>query len=480
MRILVTTGHRAYDSVKRAVGDKADVLLLDVDVAALITPSLLRTIPSINSYDLILIPGLATGDFASLEKELGVKIRLGPKHACDLGWALQYVDEIEFSHTIPVCQLLSGKKRSDALEKIHQLEEHAEPQFTIKDVKIGGNSRMKVMGEIVDATRLGEEDLHRIAEQYLHEGADIIDLGIPMDATPAEVRRAVETVSPLGAPISIDTLDPNLILAGVEAGADMVLSLNSDNIKSVGWAIASQDVAAVVIPDDNFESLLKNIEVAQEIGIKRIIADPILAPIGHGFVNSLTSYHKFRQASDLPLFFGAGNIAELMDADSIGINATLAGMAMELGASILFTPQYSDKAKGSIKELKTAAQMMLLAKERGTAPKDLGFDLLVIKEKRRREDVIEVENPVEATPHTEWTQDPKGCFRISLQDGEIVAKHEKEGIAITGTSAKAIFDTIQDLGFVSLTEHAAYLGRELMKAELALKLGRSYMQDDVF
>jgi len=339
---------------------------------------------------------------------------------------------------------------------------------------------MKVMGEIVDATRLGEEYLHRIAEQYLREGADIIDLGIPMDATPAEVRCAVETVSSLGAPISIDTLDPNLILAGVEAGADMVLSLNSDNIKSVGWAIASQDVAAVVIPDDDFECLLKNIEVAQEIGIKRIIADPILAPIGHGFVDSLTSYHKFRQASDLPLFFGAGNIAELMDADSIGINATLAGMAMELGASILFTPQYSDKAKGSIKELKTAAQMMFLAKERGTAPKDLGFDLLVIKEKRRREDVIEVENPVEATPHKEWTQDPKGCFRIALQDEKIVAKYEEKDITITGTSAKAVFDTMQDLGLVSLTEHAAYLGRELMKAELALKLGRSYIQDDVF
>jgi len=480
MRILVTTGHRAYDSVKRAVGDKADVLLLDVDVAALITPSLLRTIPSINSYDLILIPGLASGDFASLEKELGVKIRLGPKHACDLGWALQYVDEIEFSHTIPACQLLSGKKRSDALERIHRLEECAEPRFTIKDVKIGGNSMMKVMSEIVDATRLHEGELQRVAERYLHEGADIIDLGIPMDATPAEVRRAIETVSSLGAPISIDTLDPNLILAGVEAGADMVLSLNSDNIKSAGWAVASQDMAAVVIPDDNFESLWKNIEIAQEIGIRKIIADPILAPIGHGFVDSLTSYHKFRQATDLPLFFGAGNITELMDADSIGINATLAGMAMELGASILFTPQYSDKAKGSIKELKTATQMMLLAKERGTAPKDLGLDLLVIKEKRRREDKIEVESPVEAMPHREWMQDPKGCFRIALQDEKIVARHEEKNIAITGTSAKAVFDTMQDLGFVSLTEHAAYLGRELMKAELALRFGRSYIQDDEF
>lgn len=480
MRILVTTGRRAYDSVKRAVGDKADVLLLDVDVAALITPSLLRTIPSINSYDLILIPGLASGDFTSLEKELGVKIRLGPKHACDLGWALQYVDEIEFSHTMPACQLLSGKKCSDALEKIHRLEEHAEPHFTIKDVKIGGNSRMKVMGEIVDATRLHESELQKVTERYLCEGADIIDLGIPMGATPAEVRRAVETVSSLGVPISIDTLDPNLILAGVEAGADMVLSLNSDNIKSVGWAVASQGMAAVVIPDDDFESLWRNIEIAQEIGIKKIIADPILAPIGHGFVNSLTSYHKFRQASDLSLFFGAGNITELMDADSIGINATLAGIAMELGASILFTPQYSDKAKGSIEELKTAAQMMFLAKDRSTAPKDLGLDLLVIKEKRRREDKIEVESPVEARLRTEWARDPKGCFRIALQDGEIVAMYGEKNIAVTGTSAKAVFDTIQDLGLVSLTEHAAYLGRELMKAELALRFGRSYIQDDEF
>ncbi|MDI6888911.1 MAG: dihydropteroate synthase-like protein [Methanocellales archaeon] len=480
MRILVTTGRRAYDSVKKAVGNKADVLLLDVDVAALITPSLLRAVSNISSYDLVLVPGLASGDFASLERGLGVKIRLGPKHACDLDWVLQHSDEIEFSHTVPACQLLSSKKRGEALERICQLEGRATPQFTIKDVKIGGNSRMKVTGEIVDATRLHESELQRVAERYLQDGADIIDLGIPLDATPAEVRRTVEATSSLGVPISIDTLDSNLILAGVEAGADMVLSLNSSSIKSVGWAVASQDIAAVVIPDDDFESLWKNIEMAQEIGIKKIVADPILAPIGHGFIDSLTSYHKFRQVSNLPLFFGVGNITELMDADSIGINATLAGIAMELYASILFTPQYSDKAKGSIKELKTATQMMLLAKDRGTAPKDLGLDLLIIKEKRRREDEIKVENPIEATPHTERARDPKGCFRIAIHDEKIVAKHEKEGITITGTNAKAIFDTIQDLGLVSLTEHAAYLGRELMKAELALRFGRSYIQDDEF
>jgi dihydropteroate synthase len=41
-------------------------------------------------------------------------------------------------------------------------------------------------------------------------------------------------------------------------------------------------------------------------------------------------------------------------------------------------------------------------------------------------------------------------------------------------------DTILKMELVSRIEHAAYLGQELKKAELALKLGRSYAQDDEF
>jgi dihydropteroate synthase len=87
--------------------------------------------------------------------------------------------------------------------------------------------------------------------------------------------------------------------------------------------------------------------------------------------------------SDRPLFFGAGNVVELMDADSPGINALLAGMAHELGASIIFTSEHSDKTKGSIAEMRRATEMMALLEGR-PYPKDLGIDLLLIKEKRRR------------------------------------------------------------------------------------------------
>ncbi len=477
MKVLVVTGGKAYQTVKKTAGDTADVLLLDVDVAAFITPDLLRSVPIFN-YDLIFVPGLSAGDFSKLEEETGVKIRLGPKHACDLDRVLSQADYIEFSHTIPACQLLSTKKYEEAVKKANELEKNAGYKFKLRDLKIGGNSMMKLMGEIADATSMQREELQRIACDFIAQGVDIIDIGVAMDATPSEVINSVDAVYHLKTPISIDTLDPDLILAVLETiDIDMVLSLNSDGLKAAGKAIADQGTAAVIIPDSDLESLQKNIRLAQEIGIENIIADPVLRPIGDGLMDSLVAYHSFRQKSDLPLFFGVGNVTELIDADSIGINAILAGVAMELDASILFTPQYSAKTSGSISELKTAAQMMLLARDRCTPPKDLGLDLLVVKEKRHRTSDIEINKPIKAKPHAA-RQDPKGFFNIALQDGKIIANHED--VSIIGTSAKAICDTISDLELVSLMEHAAYLGRELMKAELALRFGRSYAQDDEF
>lgn len=50
-------------------------------------------------------------------------------------------------------------------------------------------------------------------------------------------------------------------------------------------------------------------------------------------------------------------------------------------------------------------------------------------------------------------------------------------VVIKGRTAREILQTAIDLGLVSRLDHAAYLGRELEKAEIALKLGRCYMQD---
>ncbi|HEY9206547.1 MAG TPA: dihydropteroate synthase-like protein [Candidatus Methanoperedens sp.] len=492
MNILVVTGRMAERTVRKSIQNEADFLVLGIEVAAFVTPGLLRRSLPDKKYDLILIPGLATGDFSGLEKEINTQIRLGPKHAVDLGFVISFAGDTAFSPKIPACELLIEKRRSSAFEKINELELGSNASLFIKDTKLGGNSRMKVMAEVVDAGHLARKELANKVLYFKEQGADIIDLGISLDTTSEEVKAAVNTAKSAAAlPLSIDTLDPDLINEALDAGVDIVLSLNSENIAEVKDNIISNTATAVIIPDCScdLESLFANIDTARNSGITNIIADPVLEPIGHGFVESINRYYEFRKRDPTtPLFFGAGNVTELMDADSIGINAMLSGIAMELDASILFTPEYSDKAHGSVHELKKASMMMMLARERGSAPKDLGFDLLEIKEKRRREYGRLPENAIDAKGSEHWHLDPAGCFKIEvtedeisdgkLRPGKILAKQKDKAVA--GRTAKEILDTIIDQGLASRPDHAGYLGRELMKAELALKFKRSYSQDDKF
>ncbi|MFP4608266.1 MAG: DUF4346 domain-containing protein [Candidatus Natronoplasma sp.] len=96
---------------------------------------------------------------------------------------------------------------------------------------------------------------------------------------------------------------------------------------------------------------------------------------------------------------------------------------------------------------------------------------------------------LEAEENKEMKFDEKGFFVITVKD-EIIVEHylnvQKEGKLevetgklnkiITGESAKEICDTIVRKGLVSRLDHAAYLGRELQKAELALKNDLEYEQ----
>ncbi|MGZ4940978.1 MAG: dihydropteroate synthase-like protein [Halobacteriota archaeon] len=484
----MATGRWAEETVKQAVGSAADVLVLDIDVAALITPSLLkrkyeaRILKSNQPYDLILVPGAVNpSGFDALAKELDIQISLGPKQAYDLKLTLKSLDRSLLSLAEPADVIIRAKRAREAQSQLAQLESAATYAFKMRDLKVGGRSRMKVLGEIIDAPFV---DARSMASHHIQEGADIVDIGIPLGATEREVRRAfadAKTVTDrYSVPTSVDSLDPELICAGVDAGADLVLSFTAENARDIGALIAKKHIAAVVLPEDG--DLCSSIRLAQSYGIEKILADPILYPLGAGAVSSLVEYQRVQSLTSVPLFLGVGNIVELMEADSVGANALLAGLAMELGVAVLFTPEHSDKAKGSIRELKTAAQMMQLARTRKSAPKDLGIDLLVLKERRRRPEYkIESRHTVFAgdfdTPA--WEADPGGGFIIGVSDGTIFARHDSE-TTVRGQSAKGILDAIFELELVSTLSHAAYLGRELKKAEIALRLGRSYAQDDVF
>jgi dihydropteroate synthase-like protein len=172
-------------------------------------------------------------------------------------------------------------------------------------------------------------------------------------------------------------------------------------------------------------------------------------------------------------------VVELLDADSIGMNALLAALAMEAGASVIFTSEHSDKTQGSVREMRRATEMMALSRDR-PYPKDLGIDLLKLKEKRRRREPLPeyvTEKRARAMPD-EIEYDPKGNFRIGIEGDTIVAAIN--GRAVRGIRWQDIFYTILKNGDVTLLDHAAYLGRELYKAELAIRYGRSFEQDGEF
>ncbi|MDD1725673.1 MAG: dihydropteroate synthase-like protein, partial [Euryarchaeota archaeon] len=199
MRVLVATGRCAERIVKESVGQAADVLVLDIDIAALMTPPLLKKayVEHIRrlacEYDVILIPGSsnATG-FGSLAEELNTKIALGPKQAYDLSLVLNSLDDSQLSLNVPADRIILKKRKNDALRLLTKLERSATYDFKIRDKKIGGNSRMKVLAEIIDAPFV---DSKRIAERHIRNGADIIDIGIPVGTTEREVRQTFAKVN---------------------------------------------------------------------------------------------------------------------------------------------------------------------------------------------------------------------------------------------------------------------------------------------
>jgi thymidylate synthase len=81
----------------------------------------------------------------------------------------------------------------------------------------------------------------------------------------------------------------------------------------------------------------------------------------------------------------------------------------------------------------------------------------------------------------EWKSDPRGYFVITLENNLIKAQHATlDGFTpylFEGSSARQICLQIAREKLASLDEHYAYIGRELMKAEIALKLGINYTQD---
>lgn len=433
-RILFVTGRLAEDLVRRVtrdvaekLGADAEVAVLSVSVAALLHVDLIRRRLQIpGDVDRVIVPGWVQGDLNTLTTAFGVPFERGPKDIRDL----------------PDHFGLGPRKQAD---------------LSPYDIEI--------LAEINHAPRLTDAAIREMAAHFREGGADLIDVGcIPGERWD----RAGEVVRQLvadGHRVSIDSFDRSEVESAVEAGAELVLSVNGTNID---WAetLPAELVAIPDLPSD-LDSLGVTIDRLRTRGAKFRI-DPILEPIGFGFATSLARYYEARRRwPDLAVMMGIGNLTELAEVDSSGMNLLLAGLCQELGVHSVLTTEVINWARSSVQEFDHARRLVKYAIDQRTLPKHVDSSLVLLRDPR-----LKSMGQAELDRIASQIQDPN--FRIFVERGEIHVMN-RDGYW-RGRDPFELFGQFQERSAVD-PAHAFYLGYELSKAVTALTLDKQYEQD---
>ena len=199
--------------------------------------------------------------------------------------------------------------------------------------------------------------------------------------------------------------------------------------------------------------------------------DPILEPIGFGFAGSLGRYLATREKyPESELMMGIGNLTELTDCDSAGINVLLLGFCQEVGIRSVLTTQVINWARTSVRECDLARRLMHYAVTRGELPKHTEPNLVMLRDAVIYEDEIDT-----LTELAKEIRDRN--YRLYAQSGQIHAI--SRGLHESSHDPFLLFEQIMRQRPETIdASHAFYLGFEMCKAMTALQLGKQYRQDE--
>ncbi len=430
-RVLFVTGKLAEPALRRVLHDMeppfaSEVAVMKITVAALMTtPWIARFLVVPPETELVLIPGLCEGDTAVLQERFGVRVEKGPK---DLREIPRYFGQAALARDY-------------------------------------GSYSIEILAEINNAPKLAREDIRAAADYFRASGADLIDIGCTPGVPFPDLGAVVAELRQSGMRVSVDSFEPTEIRTAVAAGAELVLSVNGSNLE-VARELAGTGSAVVVIPDfgEGLDTLDRSIEALERWKVRYLI-DPVIEPIGFGFMASLERYAEVhRRYPAAAQLMGIGNLTELTSADTTGVHAVLLAICEETGVRAVLTTEVINWAHGAVREIDIARRLMHHSLTHRVVPKGIDDRLLTVKDPA----VLEYDEAELRRLHAE-VKDPN--FRIFTDRHTItVFNHE---IFVRGTDIQEIFS---QLG-VDEASHAFYLGRELMKARLAITLGKTYRQE---
>jgi dihydropteroate synthase-like protein len=433
--LLFVTGKLAEPALRRTlaelaprVGIEYTVAVLPITVVALATtPWIARHYSPLQGMDRAVLPGLCTGDLATLSAAWGgLPVERGPKDLLDLP---------EFFGS-------AGQPR---------------PDYGAYDIEI--------LAEINHAPRLAMAALVARAREACAAGADVIDLGCNPGETWSGTGDAVRRLRDEGLRISLDTFNPIEAEAAASAGAELILSVNSSNREAAShWGC---EVVAVPDVPATLEGLDETVAYLAGAGVPFRI-DPVLEPIAFGFAASLGRYLQVRQRyPQAEILMGVGNLTELTDVDSAGVNVLLTGFCQELGIRSVLTTEVINWARSSIRELDLARRLMHYACRQRVLPKHLEQDLVLLRDPK-----VRVHGEAMLRDLAAQVQDRN--FRIFAERGQL---HVLNGaMYLQGTDPFELFTEMERGGPITAS-HAFYLGYEMAKAVTALTLSKNYVQD---
>ena len=435
-KIHFITGRLAEAALRNTLDDLAPkaefeftVQVLPITVAALLTPKWIAPrlqIPP--GTDRLVLPGYCLGDLDPIIEITNVPVERGPKD-------------------------------------LRRLPDHFGQKSDRSDF---GKSDIEIIAEINHAPRLPLEEILRKAQALANDGANWIDVGCEPNSTWSGVSDCVRAIKDLGLNVSIDSLNPDEIEPAIQSGSELVLSVNASNReRAVDWGCE-----VVVIPDDirDIRSMEETIDFLASKNVA-IRIDPILEPIGLGFTASLGRYIQARERwPEAEMMMGIGNITELTDVDSAGINVLLLAICQELGIRSVLTTQVINWSRTSVKECDLARKLVYYSINHQVPPKHLSDELVILRDTKLLQFGVEEISQLAS-------QIKDNNYRIFAEAGEVHLLGSQHHFH--DADPFKTFDQLMQSNPTNVDpSHAFYLGYEMCKALIAMQLGKQYTQDE--